>query len=444
MQQIITCHSSEDFTQLLEVNLGKIDIDVIIQQEVENAFSLLEILPTVRIIVVENKDDNIDLVREYKKDSSDHDDLLTLIVGSKLELQSNEFHYEVKDWEQIILKIKDVLDISIEAEKTGDTPAYIPIPLHYLKKINYSCCPIYQKQKGNIYDIIFNASETISQDQVQNLIAAGTKSIFIPLKFREEFATILSNQLIQKLEERMANEPDENKIAILGDTFDILIDEIKSIGFNAATIQLTQSIVSTMLNTIEQLPEAKTWMTKLLNSPTSIQYQTAFMVSIVAQALLKKLKPNTDLSKQHQALTYAAFAHDLPLMDLEDATLITCEKELQASKFSPEDIEKIIQHAHQATKLLDGSSEFPITVKTIVLQHHGSVDGVGYPHPIEEGVTLLSKIFIISEVFVVHLLKYKKEKGKESESIYKKLKSRFTCKDGLLIIKALRSIYSKK
>jgi hypothetical protein len=167
------------------------------------------------------------------------------------------------------------------------------------------------------------------------------------------------------------------------------------------------------------------------------------MISIVSQALLKVLKPNEDLTKQHSALTYAAFAHDLPLLDLDDACLITTEQELEASSFSDEDKLLIRTHAQHAISTLDDHPLFPNTVKRIILQHHGALKGDHLPQQIDKGVSLLSKIFIITETFVVHLLKYKTSTEKKQVSIFPLLQQRFTCREGELIIKALQKVYRK-
>jgi response regulator RpfG family c-di-GMP phosphodiesterase len=442
LQQVIICHSNEELVQLIDINLSKLDIDVVIQHDIENALSLLNILPTVSTILTETDAENLELIREFKEDSQEHNDLSVFLFGNKVNLQNNEYHFEPLDWEGAILKLKDILAIDIDIEKTGDLPKFISINSKYLLKLQFSCCPIYT-QNNNSYDEVIGANQDFPKNFAKEIIDSGISKVFIPLKFKEEFSTLLSNQLIQRLEHSGQHKLDESFINSLGESFDILVEEIKHLGLNPATTQLTQTIVNSMATSVKQLPESKSWMTKILNSPTSGHYQTALLISTVSHELLKKLKPNADMSKQHKALTYAAFAHDFPLLEIPDAASITSETELSKSELKEHEIEIVMHHATQAAKLLSDSNKFPVSSRIIVLQHHGSERGVGFPQPVEPAVNLLAKVFIVAELFVVQLLNYKRNKQKLNTSFYTTIEERFNCKEGRIIINALKEIYTK-
>lgn len=98
-----------------------------------------------------------------------------------------------------------------------------------------------------------------------------------------------------------------------------------------------------------------------------------------------------------QKLTFAAFFHDITLSNNDLARVSNLiELNEKSSKFSAAEIQAYKNHPIAAAELIRRFNEVPTDVDNIVIQHHESPDGKGFPRGI-----MASQIMPLSSVFIV-------------------------------------------
>jgi HD-GYP domain-containing protein (c-di-GMP phosphodiesterase class II) len=100
----------------------------------------------------------------------------------------------------------------------------------------------------------------------------------------------------------------------------------------------------------------------------------------------------------------------------------------------------VINHAKNAAALLAKHPNADDYIKTVLLQHHGKMDGVGFNDAPGEDLHPLSKVFIVADNFVKILLRPDLPSSKRE--ILPMLYARYTNPSYQKIIKALESKFS--
>ena len=137
-------------------------------------------------------------------------------------------------------------------------------------------------------------------------------------------------------------------------------------------------------------------------------------------------------------LSFVSFFADATLKTTSQMR-ISSESELINSGLTEDEKEQVRFHARDAVNLLNLHPEATDYIKTVLLQSHGTLDGVGFAQDPSEELHPLSKVFIIADQFVKILLNpeyptakkeilammQKKYSGKSYQKIMKALEQKF-------------------
>jgi HD-GYP domain-containing protein (c-di-GMP phosphodiesterase class II) len=114
---------------------------------------------------------------------------------------------------------------------------------------------------------------------------------------------------------------------------------------------------------------------------------------------------------------------------------ISSLKELALSNLSEEEKQQVMSHAYESVKILEDHPEANDYIRTVLLQSHGRLDGVGLEENPGEDLHPLSKVFIVADQFVKILLNPSLPSKKQD--ILPLLYARYTNPSYQKIIKAL-------
>ena len=226
----------------------------------------------------------------------------------------------------------------------------------------------------------------------------------------------------------------------MGESYDIAIKEIVTLGFNSETVQLTDTIIENMIKNFQKSPEMSGLLHKVINSKTGTLYQKSHMTSVVACEMIKNLKYND--TNAFDKIAFAAFFHDILLAEREDLAKINSFEELEKARLNEEDWDLVFNHASEASQLIKNHPEAPLGADEIIRHHHGAFNGKGFSNGIEK-LPDLSKIFIIAHHFVLELIRFK-ENGGQPRPVTEELFRRYPSPDAAIIIKALEKALKKK
>jgi hypothetical protein len=448
MAQIILIESNQTLKDLLTLNLVTYTgAEVIPRESAKEAIELMDILPNIDLVICPVKtgaEKTAEILGTYLMGNDNGCGLIVLGDGLPANLSDSAVNISNgQNWEKVVESSLKILGISEEHLRKKIQPDYLPVPIHYFYSISSTCCDVFIRlKKGpDTYQYIkrLHQGDNFTKKTIDRYITQGLSHLHIPKDFQKNFTNFVSDQLVEKLNNFEGTE--EEHIELIGNSYDVAIQEIKKMGFNGATIQLTESIIDGMIETAKNSPDMSPLLHKVINSKSGYLYQNGHMASIVASECLKKL--GLDKPELHEKMAYAAFFHDISLCDNEELAKITSYEDLEASELDEEHWDMAFNHALESSLILAKHTEAPEGAADIIKHHHGSLNGKGYSTTGANKIPRLSKIFLVSCEFSSELLAYK-EHGGPPRPIIKNLFQKFQDEEIAKVIHVLELTLKKK
>ena len=446
MAQVILIESNPTMNDLISVNLTTyLGVDLIHRKNAQDALSLLAILPSIDLIItnsVVDGEDTANMINDYLIENQ-LDISMIVLGGQTSKASENTIHIPSNnDWEKVIQTTAKILGINEEVLARKAVPDYVAVPVRYFYNLDSINCDVFIRIKKSPTEFQFvkriHNGDAISLELIQRYQEQGLEFFHIPKEHHRNFTIFLSNRLVDKIEGPGINE--DQKIQVMGESFDIATKEIVTLGFNSETIQLTDTIIENMIKNFQKSPEMSGLLHKVINSKTGPLYQKSHMTSVVASEMVKNLKFNDPLA--FEKIAFASFFHDIMLTEREDLAKINSFEELEKAHLSEADWDLVFNHANEASQLIKNHPEAPLGADEIIRHHHGAFNGKGFSNAIEK-LPDLSKIFIIAHHFTLELMKFK-ETGGQPRPVTEELFRRYPSPDAALIIKALERTLKKK
>ncbi len=442
MAQVVLIEDSQVLNELISVNLVNfLGIDLINRKNAKAVVSLLEILPEIDLIICQYEGQNeltASIIQKYIIEH--HLDIGLLILGGP-GLLDNDFTVTIlnpKNWEKVIEYSAKIMGITQEIIEKRILPDYVPVPVNYFLNLITVNCDVFIRIKKTSTDFQFvkriHNGDAFSREVINRYKEQGLDHFYIPKEQRKDFTTFLSNVLVEKLESNHLEFAE--KLEIMGEAYSIAAKEILNLGFTREIVQLTDSIIQSMIKNIEQSPEMTNLLHKIINSQSPLIFQRCHMTSVIASECLKNLDLNT--TENILDITFSAFFNDILLVDTPDYTKINSLSETEEANLVEIDQDLVLKHALKTSILIGQYPNIPNGVEKIIKEHHGMIGGIGFSVNIDH-LSTISKVFIISHEFVLNLIKYRENKTEKSfqrplsEDLYRK----FTSPSCAKIIKAL-------
>jgi len=446
MAQVILIEDNKTMNDLLSVNLTTyLGVDLIHRTNAQDALSLLAILPSIDLIISKARVANEDTANDINYYLTENKmEIPFVVLGGQLKTK-NEHAITIasdKDWEKVISVSAKVLGINEDILAKKAVPDYVPVPVRYFLNIEVVNCDVFIRIKKTATEYQFvkriHNGDTFSKDSIKHYLDQGLEHFYIAKEFYKSFAILLSNRLVEKIDSPTMDIT--SKIQLMGESYDIAIREITTLGFNSETVQLTDTIIQNMIKNFEHNPEMSGLLHKVINSKTGLLYQKSHMISVVASEVVKNLK--IEDADSHDKLAFAAFFHDITLSENDDLTKINSFEELEKAQLTESAWDMVFNHAHDAALLIKNHPDAPTGADDIIRHHHGAFNGKGFSNNIEK-LPNLSKIFVIAHSFVQELFKFK-EIGGEPKPITDELYKRYPAPEVAVIIRALEKTLKKK
>lgn len=446
MAQVILIESNKAMKDLIAINLTTyLGVDVIHRKTAKDAISLLDILPSIDLIICNSKIDREDtgnLLNNYL--IRNQLDINLIVLGENVTYPKTHTLNipNDKDWEKVVTVTANIFGITEEALAKKVVPDYVPVPVKYFLNLESVNCDVFIRIKKSPVDYQFvkriHNGDSFSKETILTYLKQNLAHFFVAKDSYKNFATYLSNRLIAKMESL-----DNNlaaKIELMGEAYYIATREILQLGFNREIVQLSDMIIDSMVKSFEKSPEMSGLLHKVINSKSGMLYQRCYMISVVSCEMMKNMQMESNTSKEK--LAFAAFFHDILLAEHEQLSKINSMEDLEKAKLSEKDWDLVFNHANDAAQLIHSHPESPFGSEAIIRHHHGALNGKGFSNEIEN-LPELSRIFIVAHHFVLELMKFK-ENGGEPRPITEELYKRYPTKNMAVIIKSLETTLKKK
>lgn len=437
MSQTILIETNEDLKKIFSLNLSTfVGTDVIHRQNAEDALALLRILPQVSLIVTKAKVGNEETaikIHQYIKNES----LATaLIVLGECPALANEILclQEPVSWEILIKQAAQHLGVTVQDAVAKVKPDFLPVGLHFFYDIQKTPCDVYIRiKKGpNEYQFVkrIHSKDLFDKNLIQKYEDQGLKEFYIPKDYIQYFTTFVTNNLVAKLEREDLTL--EDRILTTANAHEIVRDSIQQLGLDQASVELSDASINSMVKSVKHSPEVANLLKFLFSNKVSYAYQHCHLLALMCHYVLSK---QSWYKQEHlHILSFVSFFADVTLKSHQQMQ-IGSMKELFEANLTDEEKNAVMNHAADATKILENHPEANDYIRTVLVQSHGKLDGVGFEENPGEDLHPLSKVFIISDCFVKTLMNPALPSKKQD--ILPILYARFTNPSYQKIIKAL-------
>ncbi|WP_408097084.1 hypothetical protein ACJVC5_18785 [Peredibacter sp. HCB2-198] len=406
MSQTILIETNDDLKKIYSLNLNTfVGTDVIYRQNADDALALLRILPQVSLIITEarvGEEETAQKIHQYIKQEALNTNMIVMgdCPGLAREVVCLK---EPVSWESLIRQAASHLGVTIQDSINRVKPDYLPVGLYYFYDIQRTPCDVYIRIKKGPSDYQYvkriHSKDVFDKTVIKKYEDQGLKEFYIPKDYIQYFTTFVTNNLVAKLEQDDLSL--EERILTTANAHDIVRDTIQQIGLDQATIDLADAAINSMVKSVQNSPEVANLLKFLFSNKVSYAYQHCHLLALMCHYVLSK---QTWYKTEHlQILSFVSFFSDVTLKSHQQMQ-ISSMREFAESNFTDEERQQVMTHALDAVKLMDHHPDADDYIKTVLIQSHGKMDGIGFEDDPSEELHPLSRVFIISDCFVKILL----------------------------------------
>lgn len=406
MSQTILIESNEDIKRIYKLNLATYaGTDIVERDNAAQAIELLNILPTISLIITKDAIDSektaLDIYKFLKEKNMD----IPMIVLGKCPTEMTGEVLALKEpvsWEILVKHSASLLGVSELEQKVKVKPNYIPISINYFFDIDHTPCDIYIRIKKSNQDYQFvkrlHEQDSFSQEDIQKYIDQGLKDFYVPRDYQQYFVTFVTNSLISKLENELSI---IDRINTNSHAYEIVKEHIQKVGFSPEITDLAESNIQSMIKSIKDAPKLASLLRFLFSSKISYAYQKAHLACVIGNFILSK---QSWYEERHLSIfTYLSFFADITLKSTTQMK-INSQEELEAANLSDSERAAVFNHAKDAANLLKDYPNTSEYLELVVLQHQGMENGLGFADEPNEEIHPIARVFIIADFFVKTML----------------------------------------
>lgn len=437
MSQTILIETNEDLKKIFSLNLNTfVGTDVILRTGADDTLALLKILPQIALIITRakvNGEETAVKIHQFLKNEGLETGMI--ILGECPQLADQVLCLqEPVSWEILIRQAAQNLGVSIQDIAHRVKPDYLPVGLHYFRDISKTPCDVYIRIKKGPHEYQYvkriHSKDVFDHESIAKYEEQGLKEFYISKDYIQYFTTYVTNSLVEKLEREDLTL--EERIMATSHGHEIVRDSVANMGLDSSIVDLSDASINSMIKSVKDSPEVANLLKFLFSNKISYAYQHSHLLALMCHYVLSK---QSWYRQEHlQVLSFVSFFADVTLKS-NTQMQISSMRDLWEANLTDEERAQVMNHAKDSVKILEDNPHADDYIKTVLLQSHGTLDGVGFEDNPGEDLHPLSKVFIISDNFVKILLNPAMPSAKKD--ILPILYSRFTHPSYQKIIKAL-------
>ena len=450
MHQIIIVEDRKEIQEFLNIHISNsFAVELIFKENSMDAMALMDILPDVSLVICRDTIEGIsaseEIIQYYKENKKDS----KVIILGAVPAGGEEVGVGIKDLtnaKEIVEQVGTILGIEGKQDSEKDNSPYASILARHFIYIEESCCDIFiriKKEEGeDQYIKIAKESGDYPRERIEKFIKQKVKYFYVKRDRLQDIINFISDNLVKNVDRVRKGESIDKKIEVFSQSYSVASKEIVNMGLNSATVQLAESILLGIIESLKDTPNLSGILRKMINAESDVLYRYCHMTFSVSIEILKKM--GIQDSNVNKTIGIASFFHDICLVDSPELSKIVSFEELEELNLPDEQYEKVVHHAYNAVEILKNyPNKIPPKAIDFILHHHGSEDGIGFAITKFANFDSLDKVFFISCEFVKELLSFKKEKGEKAVPISYKLRKKYFDPDISRAIDALDEAFKK-
>lgn len=357
-----------------------------------------------------------------------------ILLGENPKLKEQVVQIERSNWPAVIKAAAKLMSVDATSMYELTVPEFYPINIIILFGLATTPVDLFLKENSE-YKSWLESGKELNQETIKEMLVNGAERVYLKRADRLSFAKLVSEHLQTLLQ----NEKDPAKLSTYaGESFNSIAAILTTTGFSEEMVRHSKVTIEAMEKIIKGSPKLDVLMSMLLKDESSVAWRHSLMNAVVASAMVEKIEwGNPD---QINKLVFTSFFHDICIPDDRLATIHSVA-ELEEAKLKPDEKVKVEQHAIRACELLKSHPGVPFGVDSIILQHHGVQNGVGFPTDhLDNRISPLAIVFRVAEDYVHQLLSVEKP---NAIAIIKSMENRYNKGQYQKAMVALKASHAK-
>lgn len=337
------------------------------------------------------------------------EDKLTEVFFEEIRGKVNSLHHFIDSKDAI----KTVTMVDNQKDEKDN---YSKVSLNFLAHFPFIPFDLFIKISNDVFIKRIPAFEDIDPPLIHNLREKEVINLFYKRTYRKEFSNLLINHMINRMEHSFSDSSDSLKA--VDEVFLTTKDIVKALGFKPRIVELCERMMSKIqediLSNSDQFSE---YLNLIINSKTSFCYRFMELTCMIASQVNDiREGSESDLRK----IIFAAIFCDIGLNNKEHVHI---RSESEAKRLSPIEEKNVLQHAYISSELIAKYPNAPSDVEKIIRQHHGALNGIGFPDSLTSWLCPLSKRLLIAQEIAYGLLT---EKSSSLSDIFSNITTRYS------------------
>jgi hypothetical protein len=244
------------------------------------------------------------------------------------------------------------------------------------------------------------AMEDIDESMIKSLQEKGVSELHFLRKFNRDFSLMLFNNMINKVESNYSSVDAKNKAA--SEVFFTTKEIVQSVGLPLKVIQVCESVMESITNDVTRSKDKFSSYLNGIKSPSELSFQFRFveLTSFIATQMVEALGDGNNI-EHVKTIVFSAFFCDISLKE----EYVEIRSEEATKDVWPADRDGLFDHSIRASEILKKYKNAPPEALTIIRQHHGCPNGIGFPKVCDNRVLPISKCLIASQELAFALMK---------------------------------------
>lgn len=375
--------------------------DVVIKHSFDEIKEVLRVIPQVSLIICrddEKGQKNIIDLTEYIKTNSL--DVPIITFGNEIEnIQNVAFLPDDCSLVEVVRTVAKILGVVPKELIKKIVPDFYPINIENFTYINKAGCDVFIKSVDSIVDYEFSKrvskGEVFSSNLIQGCIDKGIKHLYVLKDERVKFVNSFSEQLIEKLDQKDLSF--KERIKTTEKTFDLIRSGINFDEFCENDYILIQKTLQSVMTIISmEKPNLRSLIDDLIGMQSSYLFRNVVLTTYFSASAIRNSKWGLD--SHLELLSYVSLLHDMTL-ETESQAKVRDQSDLDRLGENDEEKRIVLEHAYDVSQKAAQVDKLLPDVSIIILQHHGSPNGRGFPEDCAQNLHALSYLFMASEIY---------------------------------------------
>jgi hypothetical protein len=379
-----------EFRALLEFELKAMTgIAPVIHENVDDFESLLEIFPKVDVLLLDvtQGDDHLQKLASRIISASDTFRHVILVGGHAKTLP----HLKLFQKSELVALIGHLKELLVNSEFSKDSWIDIPVTaLYHFKQVPFD---LFIKLSSDRYIKRIPTLEEIDDSTIESFRSRGINEVYFLRENNKDFSRLLINNMLNKIESDYQNPNEELKAR--SQVFSTVKELVQALGIAPKVMQISETMITEVSSSVLLAGGKLAKHVERLqrNLQFSFHYRLVELTCYLGTQLLLAINEK-NYPDEVRRFVFAAFFCDITLT--EQDYIHHFDEDLPKT-LEVRDERVVMDHAWKAAELVSKYPNAPIDIGIVIKQHHGAVDGVGFPKKKSPHLTTLAKCLIISQ-----------------------------------------------